>query len=99
VTKSELINLLAPYGDDESLVFVTFADGISVYEQAEVAKGHGTTKANPDGGIDMPVAIYLVDPGQRGQARPPRGAELPKWFNAADAGESGQDPTDEPPTA
>jgi hypothetical protein len=84
VTKSELINLLAPYGDDENLVFVTFADGITVYEQAEVAKGHSTTKAIPDGGIDMPVAIYLVDEGKPGQARLPQGAELPKELPPVD---------------
>mgnify|MGYP003473466803 CR=1 FL=1 len=47
MTKSELINLLAPYGDDEHVVFVTFEDGITVYERVEVARSHATTVRSP----------------------------------------------------
>lgn len=66
-TKGDLLKLLEPYGPDEQVVFVTFADGVTVYEQVEVAKDHCTKRRGPDGGLSMPVAIYLVDEGQRGK--------------------------------
>jgi hypothetical protein len=71
VTKSELINLLAPYGDDEPVVFVTFEDGITVYERVEVARSHATTRVGTDGRRDMPVAIYLVGDAHKGRPHVP----------------------------
>lgn len=68
MTKSDLLKLLEPYGPHEQIVFVTFADGVVVHEEIEVAKGHATTRTAPDGAVFMPVAIYLVDEGQGGKA-------------------------------
>lgn len=79
MTKRELAEMLAPYGDDDPVVFVAFEGGVLVYEEAEVARGHGTTRVNADGGRDMPVAIYLVGEAREGQPRPPVGAALPSW--------------------
>lgn len=68
MTKNDLLKLLEPYGGDEQIVFITFDDGITVHENAEVAKDHATTRTGPDGGVFMPVAIYLIDVGQHGKA-------------------------------
>jgi hypothetical protein len=69
MTKEELLKLLEPYGLQDQVVFVTFEDGIIVYEEAEVAKGHGTKWVAADGSVSMPVAIYLVDEGRPGKPR------------------------------
>lgn len=76
-TKRTLIDLLAPYLNDEPVVFVTFDDGIVVHEEIEVVKGHATTRRGADGRIEMPVAVYLVDDGQQGRATLPKGVALP----------------------
>lgn len=68
MTKGDLLNLLAPYGLAEQVVFVTFEDGITVHEEVEVAKNHSTTRTAPSGEVYMPVAIYLVDFGKQGRA-------------------------------
>lgn len=67
LTKADLLRLLEPYGPGEEVVFVTFEDGITVHEEVSVAKDHCTHRVNPDGSISMPVAIYLVDDGKRGE--------------------------------
>jgi hypothetical protein len=78
MTKRQLIELLEPYGDDERVVFVCFDDGIVVHEKVEVAKSHATTRRLPGGSVDMPVAVYLVDPGHEGQGVLPPGATPPE---------------------
>lgn len=67
MTKNDLMKLLEPYGPDETVVFVTFEDGVTVHEEVEVAKSHATTKTAPDGRVFMPVAIYLAGPGFQGK--------------------------------
>jgi hypothetical protein len=47
-------------------VFVTFEDGITVYEEVTVAKDHCTHRVDREGGIHMPVAIYLSGERRRG---------------------------------
>lgn len=69
MTKAELLTMLDPYAPDEPIVFVTFQGGIFVHAEVEVSKGHGTTVTAPNGTVSMPVAIYLVDEGQRGEGR------------------------------
>ncbi len=66
MTKHDLLHLLEPYAPEEQVVFVTFEGGVTVYEHVEVAKDHCTTRVAPDGGVFMPVAIYLSGHGTRG---------------------------------
>lgn len=67
MTKADLLRLLEPYGLDEPIVFVCFDDGIVVHEEVTVTKDHCTARLLPDGGIVMPVAIYLSGEGRQGQ--------------------------------